>query len=138
MAEPQHRAAEQLAFEAARVQDPSHVADSGVIEHFHGAATRVEPTATAFPHRSPGYNLIIISEWADPAQTEDGIAWARQTYDALRPHMADAAYVNYLDADDANRVRAAYGPNYQRLGDLKLRYDPENLFHLNQNIPPPN
>jgi FAD/FMN-containing dehydrogenase len=107
-----------------------------VIEHFHGAATRVKPTATAFPHRAPGYNLIIISEWADPAQTDDGIAWARQTYDALRPHMADAAYVNYLDADDANRVRAAYGPNYQRLCDLKRRYDPENLFHLNQNIPP--
>ena len=107
-----------------------------VIEHFHGAATRVEATATAFPHRARGYNLIIISEWAEPAQTEAGIAWARQTYDALRPHMADAAYVNYLDADDANRVRAAYGPNYQRLRDIKRRYDPENLFHLNQNIPP--
>ncbi len=107
-----------------------------VIEHFHGAVTRIEPTATAFPHRAPGYNLIIISQWTEPAQTDDCIAWARQTYDSLRPHMADSAYVNYLDIDDGNRVRAAYGPNYDRLRELKRRYDPDNLFHLNQNIPP--
>ena len=107
-----------------------------VVEHFHGAVTRVDVTATAFPHRSSGYNLLIISQWSDPAQTGEGIAWARETYDALRPHMAEAAYVNYLDDDDDNRVRAAYGPNYNRLRDLKQRYDPENVFHLNQNIPP--
>lgn len=107
-----------------------------VIEHFHGAATRVDPTATAFPHRAPGYNLLIMAQWADPAQTDDGIAWARETYDALRPHMAEAAYVNYLDVDDENRVRAAYGPNFDRLRALKARYDPENLFRLNQSIPP--
>ena len=86
--------------------------------------------------RAPGYNLIIISQWTEPAQTDDCIAWARQTYDSLRPHMADSAYVNYLDIDDGNRVRAAYGPNYDRLRELKRRYDPDNLFHLNQNIPP--
>lgn len=107
-----------------------------VIEHYHGAATRIDPTATAFPHRAAGYNLLIIAAWADPAQTDDGIAWARETYDKLRPHMAEAAYVNYLDVDDANRVRAAYGPNFDRLRALKARYDPENLFRLNQNIPP--
>jgi FAD/FMN-containing dehydrogenase len=107
-----------------------------IIEHFHGAVIRVDATATAFPHRSAGYNLLIISQWSDPAQTGEGVAWARGTYDALRPHMAEGAYVNYLDDDDAGRVRAAYGPNYDRLRDLKLRYDPENLFHLNQNIPP--
>ena len=107
-----------------------------VIEHFDGAVTRVDPTATAFPHRARGYNLIIISQWTDPADTDVGIAWARGTYDSLQPHMADGAYVNYLDHDDTNRVRAAYGPNYDRLRDLKRRYDPQNLFHLNQNIPP--
>lgn len=107
-----------------------------VVEHFHGAATRVEATATAFPHRAPGYNLIIIAEWTDPAQTDECIAWARNTYDSVRPHMADAAYVNYLDSDDAERVRAAYGPNYERLRDLKTQYDPDNVFHLNQNIQP--
>lgn len=107
-----------------------------VIEHFHGAVARVDATATAFPHRSPGYNLLIISQWTDPTQTDEAIAWARRTYDVLLPHMAEGAYVNYLDDDDTNRVRAAYGPNYDRLSDLKRRYDPENLFHLNQNIPP--
>jgi FAD/FMN-containing dehydrogenase len=107
-----------------------------VIEHYHGAATRIDATATGFPHRAPGYNLIIIGEWTDPAQTDECIAWTRATYDALRPHMADAAYVNYLDADDAERVRAAYGPNYNRLRELKQRYDPDNVFHLNQNISP--
>ncbi len=107
-----------------------------VLEHFHGAVTRVDPTATAFPHRQPGYNCIIISQWIDPADTDAGIRWARETFDSLRPHMADGAYVNYLDQDDASRVRAAYGPNYDRLVELKRRYDPDNLFRLNQNIAP--
>ena len=107
-----------------------------VIEHFDGAVTRVDPTATAFPHRDRGYNLIIISQWTDPADTDAGTVWARETYDSLQPYMADGAYINYLDHDDADRVRAAYGPNYERLRDLKRRYDPQNLFRLNQNIPP--
>jgi hypothetical protein len=107
-----------------------------VIEHFHGAVTRVHPTATAFPHRQPGFNCIIISQWTDPADTDAGIRWARETFDSLRPHMADGAYVNYLDEDDASRVRAAYGPNYDRLVEIKRRYDSDNLFRLNQNIAP--
>ncbi len=106
------------------------------VEHFHGAATRVDPTATAFPHREAGYNLVIISQWEDPAQTDAGIAWARETFDALRPFMAEKVYVNYMDADEAERVRIAYGPNYDRLVELKRRYDPQNLFRLNQNIAP--
>ena len=107
-----------------------------VIEHFHGAAVRVDPAATAFPHRQAGYDCIIISQWNDPAETETGITWARETYDSLRPHMRDSAYVNYLDNDDASRVRAAYGTNYDRLAKLKRRYDPANVFRLNQNIVP--
>ena len=107
-----------------------------VIEDFHGAATRVAPTATAFPHREPGYNLLLISQWTDPADTEAGIAWARETFDALSPYMADRSYTNYLSADDYDRVRQAYGPNYQRLLELKRRYDPDNLFRLNHNIDP--
>jgi len=107
-----------------------------VVEHFHGAATRVDPTATAFPHREPGYNLIILSQWTDPADNDKGIAWARETFDALRPHTSDRAYVNYLAADESDRVRAAYGPNYDRLVEVKRKYDPDNLFRLNQNIDP--
>jgi FAD/FMN-containing dehydrogenase len=107
-----------------------------VVEDFHGAVTRVAPTATAYPHRKPGYNLFLISQWTDPGQTEAGIAWARETFDALAPYMADRSYTNYLPADDYDRVRQAYGRNYERLVELKRRYDPDNLFRLNHNIDP--
>ena len=105
------------------------------IEDFHGAVTRVEPTATAYPHREPGHNLLLISQWTDPADTDRGIAWARTTFEELGPHMAERSYTNYLPADDHDRVHQAYGVNYDRLVELKRRYDPDNLFHLNQNIP---
>jgi FAD/FMN-containing dehydrogenase len=107
-----------------------------VFEGFHGEVTRVDPTATAYPHRQPGHNLLLVSQWTDPGQTDTCIAWARETFDALRPHMAQRAYVGYLDADDDDRLRQAYGPNYERLAALKGVYDPANLFHLNQNIRP--
>jgi FAD/FMN-containing dehydrogenase len=107
-----------------------------VIEDFHGAVTRVAPTATAYPHRERGYNLFLISHWTDPAQTDAGIAWARETFDALSPYMADRSYTNYLAADDYDHVRQAYGPNYERLVELKRRYDPDNVFRLNHNIDP--
>jgi FAD/FMN-containing dehydrogenase len=107
-----------------------------VIEDFHGAVTRVAPTATAYPHRDPGYNLFLISQWTDPARTASGIAWARDTFDAVSAYMADRSYTNYLSADDYNRVREAYGCNYERLVELKRRYDPDNLFRLNHNIDP--
>ena len=106
------------------------------VEHFHGAVTRVSPTATAYPHRQPGYNLLLISQWTDPSQTDTGVAWARETFDALSPYMADRSYTNYLSADDYDRVRRAYGPNCERLVELKRRYDPDNLFRLNHNIDP--
>jgi hypothetical protein len=107
-----------------------------VVEDFHGAVTRVAPTATAYPHRQPGYNLFLISQWTDVAQTDTCIAWARETFDELSPHMADRSYTNYLSADDYHRVRHAYGSNYDRLVELKRRYDPDNLFRLNHNIDP--
>ncbi len=107
-----------------------------VVEHFHGAATRVDPTATAFPHRAPGFNLIIIAQWTVPEDAQACTTWARDTFDSLRDHMANAAYVNYLDADDGARIAAAYGPNYSRLRAVKRVYDPDNIFRLNQNIAP--
>jgi FAD/FMN-containing dehydrogenase len=107
-----------------------------VIEEFHGAVTRVAPTATAYPHREPGYNLLLISQWTDPADTDAGTAWARATFDALSPYMAERSYMNYLSADDHHRIHQAYGPNYGRLVELKRRYDPGNHFRLNQNIEP--
>lgn len=107
-----------------------------VIEDFHGAVTRIAPTATAYPHRQPGHNLLLISQWTDHADTDACIAWARTTFETLAPHMADRAYTNYLPADDHGRVQQAFGVNYRRLAELKRRYDPDNLFHLNQNIDP--
>jgi FAD/FMN-containing dehydrogenase len=107
-----------------------------IIEDFHGAATRIDPTSNAYPHREPGHNLLLISQWTDPADTDKCIAWARATFEALAPHLADRCYSNYLPADDHDRLRQAYGANYERLVELKRRYDSGNFFHLNQNIDP--
>ena len=107
-----------------------------VVEELHGAVTRVPAEATAYPHREPGFNLLLISQWSDPADTEAGIGWARQTFDALTPYLADRSYTNYLAADQHDRVRQTFGANYDRLVEVKRRYDPENRFQGNQNIDP--
>ena len=109
-----------------------------VLEHIHGAATRVAVDETAFPHRHEGYNCLIVSQWLTAAENTPNIGWARETYELLRPGFAAGRYVNYLGDDDSGQdaVAAAYGPNYQRLQTLKAKYDPANLFHLNQNIRP--
>ena len=76
-------------------------------------------------------------QWLDPAQSAECTAWARETYDAMRPFMAEGRYVNYLGDDEGGGpVAAAYGPNFARLRAVKKAYDPENIFQLNQNIPP--
>jgi FAD/FMN-containing dehydrogenase len=108
-----------------------------LLEHFHGAVTRIGPTETAVPHREPGWNLLIPSVWTDPADTEANIAWTRETFAALQPHFAGRRWLNYLGDDQADdAVRAAYGPNYERLREVKRGYDPDNVFHLNHNIAP--
>ena len=108
-----------------------------LLEHIHGAATRVGMTETAFPHRREGYNFLVVSEWLNPADNGRNIAWARESYDLMRPCFTTGRYVNYLGEDEGeDAVAAAYGPNYQRLRTLKAKYDPSNLFHLNQNIRP--
>jgi FAD/FMN-containing dehydrogenase len=108
-----------------------------LLEHFHGAATRVGVGETAVPHRQKGYNLVLVSEWLDAADNARNIAWTRESYDAMRPWFASGRYVNYLGDDESEgSVQAAYGPNYERLRALKAKYDPSNLFHLNQNIRP--
>ena len=110
---------------------------SGIIlEHFHGAACRVAPTATAFPHRSPGFNLVVTGQWQDPADTPANVQWVRDTLTAVAPYIAPRTYMNYAAEDEADRVDAAFGPNVDRLRDIKRQYDPDNLFRLNLNIPP--
>jgi FAD/FMN-containing dehydrogenase len=108
-----------------------------VLEHFHGAVTRVPVDAVAYPHRMQGHNLVIIGQWLDAAETATNIAWVRETYDRLEPLFANQRYVNYMPDDETDDALAsAYGPNYARLRELKRLYDPENLFHMNQNILP--
>jgi FAD/FMN-containing dehydrogenase len=107
-----------------------------VVEHFGGAMSRVAPEATAFPHRQLDYDIVITSMWSDPAEAERNIAWTREFWDALQPFSPAAVYVNYLGVEGEERVRAAYGVNYDRLVALKNQYDPSNLFRLNQNVPP--
>jgi FAD/FMN-containing dehydrogenase len=109
-----------------------------LFEHFHGAVTRIGATETAVPHRAEAWNLLIPAVWTDPADTDANIAWTRETYAALRPHFGTGRWLNYLDDDqgDDATVRAAYGPNYERLREIKRQYDPENVFHLNHNIQP--
>jgi FAD/FMN-containing dehydrogenase len=108
-----------------------------LLEHFHGAASRVGVSDTAFPHRADGYNFLVLSKWMDQAKTDQCIAWARDTYVAMESFMASGRYVNYLGDDETgDPVPAAYGPNYRRLQKLKAKYDPDNFFHMNQNIRP--
>jgi FAD/FMN-containing dehydrogenase len=109
-----------------------------LLEQFGGAVRRVGRDETAFDHRDSDYNLVIVSRWADPAQREPNVAWARELSAAMRPFTSGGVYVNYLGVgESADRVRAAYGPaKYERLAAVKAAYDPTNFFHLNQNIPP--
>jgi hypothetical protein len=108
-----------------------------LLEHLHGAATRVEATDTAFPHRRAGYSFLVLSQTTDPTISDRCTAWARQTYAAMEPYIAPGRYVNYLDDDETgDSVQAAYGQNYRRLQEIKTMYDPGNFFHLNQNIRP--
>jgi FAD/FMN-containing dehydrogenase len=108
-----------------------------VIEHFHGAVTRIGVADTAVPHREEGWNLVLPTVWMDPGDTDANIAWTRETFAALEEHFEKRRWLNYLADDEGDdAIRAAYGPNYDRLVEVKRRYDPQNAFHLNHNIAP--
>jgi FAD/FMN-containing dehydrogenase len=107
-----------------------------IIDQFGGAVARVAADATAFGHRDAEYDLIIAAIWAEPHEQEAHIEWARTFWDAMQPYSTDDVYVNYLSEEGEDRVRAAYGHHYQRLVELKRRYDPANVFRNNQNIKP--
>jgi FAD/FMN-containing dehydrogenase len=109
-----------------------------LIEQMGGAVARVPRTATAFPHRDAPYNLAILSRWTDPADRDMHIRWARETHDAVRPWAGSGVYVNYLGlGESAERVREAYGESHlSRLVTAKDTFDPQNVFRLNQNVPP--
>ncbi|MGH9003694.1 MAG: FAD-binding oxidoreductase, partial [Acidimicrobiia bacterium] len=103
-----------------------------------GAVGRVAPEATAFAHRQAPFHFEIFSGWTDPADDDKNMGWLRDTWDTALPFLGRGVYVNNLDRGEGeDRVREAYGSaTYDRLAALKSRYDPTNLFRLNQNIKP--
>jgi FAD/FMN-containing dehydrogenase len=107
-----------------------------ILEHMHGAASRVPAPDTAFGLRRSHYSINIAGAWNDPAMEEKCIAWARGFASLLEGFGASDAYVNYLGEEGVAAVRASYSTNYERLAQLKRKYDPDNFFRFNQNIAP--
>jgi len=109
---------------------------SVLIEQLGGAMSRVPKDQTAFGNRTSPYDLVIMPMWSNPAESEKHIRWADDLWKVMQPFSSGGVYVNYLGNEDEERVRAAYGTNYERLVALKNKYDPTNLFRYNQNIRP--
>ncbi len=101
-----------------------------------GACHRVGADETAFGHRDASYAAVIAGMWPDPADNDENIKWVRDYYAATAPHSEEGGYINFAAGDDETRVSANYGTNYDKLVEIKRKYDPDNLFHLNQNIDP--
>jgi FAD/FMN-containing dehydrogenase len=109
-----------------------------LIESLRGGPTEVDPASAAVGYRGAAFNVSVMATWIDPALDDEHIAWARETAAAIEPWSVSGGYVNYMQADEPlDRVRAAFGPDsFDRLRTLKTRYDPSNVLHRNQNIPP--
>ncbi len=101
-----------------------------------GATTRPAPDATAYAHRDAAFVMNVHGRWETPAEDERCIAWSRDYYQASAGFASAGAYVNFLTADETDRVKVAYGQNYDRLAQVKRKYDPENLFRTNWNVKP--
>jgi FAD/FMN-containing dehydrogenase len=114
---------------------PSAISGVG-LQQMHGASSRVDLAATAFPHRDEHYDFLILSQWADPSASEENIRWTRALFEAMQPFFEKGVYVNNLGDEGEDRVKEAYGEHYERLVALKDEYDPTNLFRLNQNVRP--
>ncbi len=102
----------------------------------NGAASRVGKQDTAWNYRDATWAQVMVGVDPDPANKEKLIRWTKDYYDALRPYSAAGAYVNFMMDEGEDRVKATYGDNYQRLVAIKDKYDPQNLFRVNQNIKP--
>jgi FAD/FMN-containing dehydrogenase len=102
----------------------------------NGAAGRVASDATAFAYRDAKFATVIAGMWPDPADNEKNTKWVKDYYKAIQPHSSSGGYVNFMAGDDQERVRDNYKGNYDRLVTIKKKYDPGNLFHMNQNIKP--
>jgi FAD/FMN-containing dehydrogenase len=109
-----------------------------LIESLRGRPKELDPDSAALGYRDAAFNVSVMASWTDPAHDEESIAWARETAGAIEPYSVSGGYANYMQADEPlERVRAAFGPDsFTRLQSLKSRYDPANVLHRNQNIPP--
>lgn len=108
------------------------------LAYLGAAAAQVAPTETAFGDRSAPIILNLLANWVEPALDEANISWVRGLFHTLRPAMKPGVYVNFMSADEQNRVPEAYHERWERIVDVKSHYDPTNFFRLNQNIPPRN
>jgi len=102
----------------------------------NGACHDVGPDETAFGHRDATFATVIAGMWPDPTANEASTKWVKDYYAAIAPHSEPGGYINFAAADDQARVPENFGANYARLREVKRTYDPQNLFHLNQNIQP--
>jgi len=134
MRELSHDAIDTLMSQFSRVPSPLSAV---IVEHCHGAIARVPPEATAFGLRANPYHFEILAFWDDPTQSEVNRQWVRAFFAATQPFSSGEVYVNSLDQDETQRIREAYGVNYERLVALKCHYDPTNFFCCNHNIAPP-
>jgi len=106
-----------------------------LIANFRGAVTRVPSTEMAFAMRQPGYEIDVSGNWSAPEEKDSAVRWVNALRDKLQP-LSHGMYVNGLSETSDELVRAAYGPNYARLVEIKKKYDPANVLRLNQNIRP--
>jgi FAD/FMN-containing dehydrogenase len=106
------------------------------IEPMGGAISRVKPSSTAFPDRNAVFGMGIWSGWTEASDDEKAIEWTREFHKAMEPYSTGGVYANYLDRDDDDRVKDAFGVNHDRLRKIKAKYDPDNFFRTNQNISP--
>jgi FAD/FMN-containing dehydrogenase len=121
---------------AARAAAPSTVIFFSFLEHLHGRASASGPGDSAFTHRAPGYNFAVMSMWIDRADADACETLVRDFFAEMAPFLRSGVYSNYLTEEEDGRVRAAYGPAWPRLVELKRTWDPDNVFRLNQNVSP--
>jgi FAD/FMN-containing dehydrogenase len=101
-----------------------------------GAVQDVSSDATAFAYRDANFATVIAGMWPDPADNDANIAWVRGFYEATAPLSEEGGYINFMAADDQDRIRVNYRGNYDRLVEIKRKYDPDNILRVNQNIQP--
>ena len=124
---------------AAHVEHGSRVPEVSATMHMYpinGACHRVGPSDTAFAYREAKYGMVFLASWTDPAKDAERIQWVRDYYQAMAPYSEPGGYINFMQDDDYGKIQVNYRENYDQLVQVKRKYDPNNLFHINQNITP--